>query len=178
MSVSVYVLAGINRTSGAAAEAALKYFLLGAFASGFLLYGIALAYGATATTNLTAIAAQVRTQSLAQSPLLLIGLGLVLVGFGFKVAAVPFHMWAPDVYDGSPTPVTGYMATAVKAAAFAVLFRVLVEAFSGVAAWQPIVWWLAGAAVIAGNFIALAQRMVKRMLASSSIASAGYELVG
>src|SRR5205807_2695252 len=118
MSVSVYVLAGINRKSGAAAEAALKYFLLGAFASGFLLYGIALVYGATATTNLTQIAAQVRSLSLAQSPMLLIGLGLLLVGFGFKVAAVPFHMWAPDVYDGAPTPVTGYMATAVKAAAF------------------------------------------------------------
>jgi len=177
MSVSVYVLAGINRTSGAAAEAALKYFLLGAFASGFLLYGIALVYGATATTNLTAIAAQVRTQSLAQSPLLLIGLGLVLVGFGFKVAAVPFHMWAPDVYDGSPTPVTGYMATAVKAAGFAALFRLLVEAFGGVAAWKPIVWWLAVATMVAGNFIALAQRTVKRMLAYSSVAHAGYLLV-
>src|SRR5205814_7126626 len=177
MSVSVYVLAGINRKSGAAAEAALKYFLLGAFASGFLLYGIALVYGATATTNLTQIAAQVRSLSLVQSPMLLIGLGLVLVGFGFKVAAVPFHMWAPDVYDGSPTPVTGYMATAVKAAAFAALFRLLVEAFGGVAAWKPIVWWLAVATMVAGNFIALAQRTVKRMLAYSSIAHAGYLLV-
>jgi NADH-quinone oxidoreductase subunit N len=177
MSVSVYVLAGINRQSGAAAEAALKYFLLGAFASGFLLYGIALVYGATATTNLTAIAAQVRAQALGQSPLLLIGLGLVLVGFGFKVAAVPFHMWAPDVYDGSPTPVTGYMATAVKAAAFAALFRLLVEAFGGVAAWKPIVWWLAVATMVVGNFIALAQRTVKRMLAYSSVAHAGYLLV-
>src|SRR6266513_4247348 len=158
MSVSVYVLAGINRTSGAAAEAALKYFLLGAFASGFLLYGIALVYGATATTNLTAIAAQVRTQSLAQSPLLLIGLGLVLVGFGFKVAAVPFHMWAPDGYDGAPTPVTGYMATAVKAAAFAVLFRVLGEAFGGVPTWHQIAWWLAVATMVVGNLVALAQR--------------------
>ena len=177
MSVSVYVLAGINRKSGAAAEAALKYFLLGAFASGFLLYGIALVYGATATTNLTQIAAQVRSLSLAQSPMLLIGLGLVLVGFGFKVAAVPFHMWAPDVYDGSPTPVTGYMATAVKAAAFAALFRVLVEAFGGVAAWHAIVWWLAVATMVVGNFIALAQRAVKRMLAYSSVAHAGYLLV-
>ena len=177
MSVSVYVLAGIDRKSGAAAEAALKYFLLGAFASGFLLYGIALVYGATATTNLTEIAAQVRARSLAQSPLLLIGLGLVLVGFGFKVAAVPFHMWAPDVYDGAPTPVTGYMATAVKAAAFAALFRLLVEAFGSVAIWKPIVWWLAVATMVAGNFIALAQRSVKRMLAYSSIAHAGYLLV-
>jgi len=177
MSVSVYVLAGIDRRSGAAAEAALKYFLLGAFASGFLLYGIALVYGATATTNLTQIAAQVRSLSLVQSPMLLIGLGLVLVGFGFKVAAVPFHMWAPDVYDGSPTPVTGYMATAVKAAAFAALFRVLVEAFGGVTAWKPIVWWLAVATMVMGNFIALAQHTVKRMLAYSSVAHAGYLLV-
>src|SRR6266566_2385843 len=129
MSVAVYALAGINRHSPAAAEAALKYFLLGAFASGFLLYGIALVYGATATTNLSQIGAQVRTLGLDDSPMLLIGLGLLLVGFGFKVAAVPFHMWAPDVYDGSPTPVTGYMATAVKAAAFAALLRVLGEAF-------------------------------------------------
>src|SRR2546426_1143941 len=114
MSVAVDALAGINPHSAAAAEAALKYFLLGAFASGFLLYGIALVYGATATTNLSQIGAQVRTLGLDDSPMLLIGLGLLLVGFGFKVAAVPFHMWAPDVYDGSPTPVTGYMATAVK----------------------------------------------------------------
>src|SRR2546421_589080 len=119
MSVAVYALAGINRHSAAAAEAALKYFLLGAFASGFLLYGIALVYGATATTNLSQIGAQVRTLGLDDRPMLLIGLGLLLVGFGFKVAAVPFHMWAPDVYDGSPTPVTGYMATAGKAAALA-----------------------------------------------------------
>src|SRR5205823_9007855 len=97
MSVAVYVLAGIDRKSGAAAEAALKYFLLGAFASGFLVYGIALVYGATGTTNLTQIATQVRSLSLERSPMLLLGLGLVLVGFGFKVAAVPFHMWAPDV---------------------------------------------------------------------------------
>ena len=102
---------------------------------------------------------------------------LMLVGFGFKVAAVPFHMWAPDVYDGSPTPVTGYMATAVKAAAFAALFRVLAEAFGGVTAWQQIVGWLAVATMVVGNFVALAQRTVKRMLAYSSIAHAGYVLV-
>ena len=177
MSVSVYVLAGINRRSPAAAEAALKYFLLGAFASGFLLYGIALVYGATATTNLTQIGIQVRTLGLANSPMLLIGLGLLLVGFGFKVAAVPFHMWAPDVYDGAPTPVTGYMATAVKAAAFAALYRVLTEAFAAVATWHEIVSWFAVATMVAGNVIALAQRTVKRMLAYSSISHAGYLLV-
>src|SRR2546430_14861575 len=177
MSVAVYVLAGINRHSPAAAEAALKYFLLGAFASGFLLYGIALVYGATAATNLSQIGAQVRTLGLGGSPMLLIGLGLLLVGFGFKVAAVPFHMWAPDVYDGSPTPVTGYMATAGKAAAFAALLRVLAESFSDVGAGQQIVWWLAVATMVVGNLIALAQRTVKRMLAYSSIAHAGHLLV-
>src|SRR5260221_3412435 len=130
MSVCVYVLAGIDRRSARAAEAALKYFLLGAFASAFLLYGIALTYGATGTTNLSLIGMQVVSLGLAKSPLLLIGLGLLLVGFGFKTAAVPFHMWAPDVYDGSPTPVTGVMATAVKAAAFVALARVLFEAVS------------------------------------------------
>ncbi|HVH10057.1 MAG TPA: NADH-quinone oxidoreductase subunit N [Gemmatimonadales bacterium] len=177
MSISVYVLAGINRRDPASAEAALKYFLLGAFASGFLVYGIALVYGATGTTTLTQIGLQVRTHGLEQGVMLLVGLALVLVGFGFKVAAVPFHMWAPDVYDGAPTPVTGYMATAVKAAAFAALYRVLSEAFGGVGAWRPIVWWLATATMIAGNLIALAQRTVKRMLAYSSVAHAGYLLV-
>ncbi len=121
--------------------------------------------------------AQVRTLGLAHSTMLLLGLGLLLVGFGFKVAAVPFHMWAPDVYDGSPTPVTGYMAAAVKAAAFAALFRVLTEAFADVTAWRLIAWWLAAVTMLAGNLIALAQRTVKRMLAYSSVAHAGYLLV-
>jgi NADH-quinone oxidoreductase subunit N len=177
MSVCVYVLAGIDRRSPSSAEAALKYFLLGAFASAFLLYGIALTYGATGTTNLTLIGAQVRTLGLGHSTMLLLGLGLLLIGFGFKVAAVPFHMWAPDVYDGSPTPVTGYMAAGVKAAAFAALFRVLAEGFTDVAAWHHIVWWLAAVTMLVGNVIALAQRTVKRMLAYSSIAHAGYLLV-
>lgn len=177
MSVSVYVLAGINRKSARGAEAALKYFLLGAFASAFLLYGIALAYGATGTTNLTLIGVQVTSLAIQGSPLILIGLGLLLVGFGFKVAAVPFHMWAPDVYDGAPTPVTGFMATAVKAAAFAALARVLIEAFSATAAWQGIIVGLAVLTMIVGNLVALAQRSLKRMLAYSSIAHAGYLLV-
>jgi NADH-quinone oxidoreductase subunit N len=176
MSVCVYVLSGINRRSAAGAEAALKYFLLGAFASAFLLYGIALTYGATGSTNLTLIGGQVRLLGLAHNTMLLLGLGLLLVGFGFKVAAVPFHMWAPDVYDGAPTPISGYMAAGVKAAAFAALFRVLAEGFSGVAAWHQIVWWLAAVTMLAGNFVALAQRTVKRMLAYSSIAHAGYLL--
>ena len=175
MSVGVYVLAGFDRNNPASAEAALKYFLIGAFASGFLLYGIALVYGATGTTNLSLIGAQ-----LAGRPLPLIGalgLGLLLIGLGFKVAAVPFHMWAPDVYDGAPTPVTGFMATGVKAAAFAALVRVLLEGFpSATSLWQPIVAGLAIASMVLGNLAALAQRSLKRMLAYSSIAHAGYLL--
>ncbi len=177
MSIAVYVLAGFNRRSPRAAEAALKYFLLGAFASGFLLYGIALTFGATGSTNLQRIGVQVVALNLQHSTMLLLGLGLLLVGFGFKVAAVPFHMWAPDVYDGAPTPVTGFMATGVKAAAFAALFRVLSEAFPQVTAWREIVFWLAVVTMVAGNLVALAQRRLKRMLAYSSVAHAGYLLV-
>src|SRR6185503_3446968 len=127
MSVSVYVLACYNRGSRFSAEAALKYFLIGAFASGFLLYGIALVYGATGLTNLVLIGINLGEGAI---PLMAsLGLGLLLIGFAFKVAAVPFHMWAPDVYDGAPTPVTGFMATGVKAAAFAGLARALLVAF-------------------------------------------------
>ena len=176
MSVSVYVLAGYDRSNAFSAEAALKYFLIGAFASGFLLYGIALVYGATGTTNLSLIGAQLAGKL---PPLMAsIGLGLLLIGLGFKVAAVPFHMWAPDVYDGSPTPVTGFMATGVKTAAFAALVRVLLEAFpSASPVWQPVVAALAIASMIVGNLVALAQRPLKRMLAYSSIGHAGYLLV-
>jgi len=177
MSISVYVLAGFNRRSPRSAEAALKYFLLGAFASAFLLYGIALIYGATGTTNLSLIGVQVATLGVGHLPLLLIGVGLLLVGFGFKVAAVPFHMWAPDVYDGAPTPITGFMATGVKAAAFAALFRVVVEALGTTGGWPAVIAGLAVATMITGNLVALAQRSVKRMLAYSSIAHAGYLLV-
>jgi NADH-quinone oxidoreductase subunit N len=177
MSIAVYVLAGFNRRSPRAAEAALKYFLLGAFASAFLLYGIALIYGATGTTNLSLIGVQVGSLGIGHLPLLLIGVGLLLVGFGFKVAAVPFHMWAPDVYDGAPTPVTGFMATGVKAAAFAALFRVVIEALGAAGGWPVIIAGLAVATMIGGNLIALAQRSVKRMLAYSSVAHAGYLLV-
>jgi len=177
MSVSVYVLSGIDRRSPVGGEAALKYFLLGAFASAFLLYGIALVYGATGTTKLGMIAAQIGPLHLATHPMLLAGLGLLLIGFAFKVAAVPFHMWTPDVYDGAPTPVTGFMSTAVKAAAFAALLRVLLEGFVGVhAVWEQVIWWLAAVTMVVGNLIALAQRSVKRMLAYSSIAHAGYLL--
>nr|MBA3522715.1 NADH-quinone oxidoreductase subunit N [Gemmatimonadales bacterium] len=171
MSVGVYVLAGYNRANAFSAEAALKYFLIGAFASGFLLYGIALVYGTTGTTNLSLAGAQLAGRPL---PLMAaLGLGLLLIGLGFKVAAVPFHMWAPDVYDGSPTPVTGFMATGVKAAAFAALVRVLLETFpSAASVWQPVVAALAVASMVVGNLIALSQRSLKRMLAYSSIGHA------
>jgi NADH-quinone oxidoreductase subunit N len=176
MSIAVYVLAGYNRSSAFSAEAALKYFLIGAFASGFLLYGIALVYGATGATNLSLAGAQLAGKQL---PLMAaLGLGLLLIGFAFKVAAVPFHMWAPDVYDGSPTPITGFMATGVKAAAFAALVRVLMETFpTAVGVWQPIIAGLAIASMVLGNFVALAQRSLKRLLAYSSVAHAGYLLV-
>ena len=178
MSISVYALAGINRRSERSAEGALKYFLLGAFSTAFLLYGIALVYGATGTTNLTLIGGRVAVFHLANSPLLLIGIGMMVIGFGFKVATVPFHMWAPDVYEGAPTPITAYMAAAVKAAAFAGFLRVWLEAFSGVtSSWHGPVWWLAVVTMIVGNLVALAQKDIKRMLAYSSIAHAGYILV-
>ena len=176
MSVAVYILAGYDRTDPFSAEAALKYFLIGAFASGFLLYGIALVYGVAGTTNLPLIGAQLAGRPI---PLMgALGLGLLLIGMGFKVSAVPFHMWAPDVYDGAPTPVAAFMATGVKAAAFAALVRVLMEAFpSAIGLWQPIVAALAIASMVVGNLVALAQGSLKRMLAYSSIAHAGYMLV-
>jgi NADH-quinone oxidoreductase subunit N len=177
MSIAVYVLAGIDRRSPRAAEAALKYFLLGSFASGFLLYGIALIFGATGTTNLTLIGLQIELLSLSDHPMLLVGVALLLVGFAFKVAAVPFHMWAPDVYDGAPTPVTAYMATAVKAAGFAALFRVIGVALLDAGVWREVVYGLAIATMIGGNVVALAQTSLKRMLAYSSVAHAGYLLV-
>lgn len=176
MSVAVYVLAGYDRRSAFSAEAALKYFLIGAFASGFLLYGIALTYGATGTTNLSFIGAQLGSARF--TVMAGIGLALLLVGFAFKIAAFPFHMWAPDVYDGAPTTVTTFMATAVKAAAFIALVRVLVEAFPSAGdVWQPAIAALAVATMIFGNLVALVQRSIKRMLAYSAVAHAGYILV-
>ncbi len=178
MSVAVYVLAGINRRSAHSAEAALKYFLLGAFASAFLLYGIALLYGATGTTRLVLLGVQAAHVTAEMTLLLRAGIAMLFVGFAFKVAAVPFHMWAPDVYDGSPTPVTALMAATVKAAAFGAFARILLQ---GLAAeqqhWGAVLWWLAAATMVVGNLLALAQRSLKRMLAYSSIAHAGYLLV-
>ncbi|HVZ47580.1 MAG TPA: NADH-quinone oxidoreductase subunit N [Gemmatimonadaceae bacterium] len=178
MSIAVYVLAGINRGSEKSAEGALKYFLLGAFSTAFLLYGIALIYGATGTTNFAAIGERITRFQVAGHGMLLIGIGLLLVGFAFKVAAVPFHMWAPDVYEGAPTPITAYMAASVKAAAFAMFLRVWIEAFSILdVAWLSPVWWVAAATMLVGNLVALSQRNIKRMLAYSSIVHGGYLLV-
>jgi NADH-quinone oxidoreductase subunit N len=179
MSIAVYVLAGIWRTNVRATEGALKYFLLGAFASGFLLYGIALLYGFSGSTVLAAIAEHFANSEAPQRELALIGVALLVVGFAFKVAAVPFHAWAPDVYEGAPTAVTALMAVGVKAAAFAAFARVLLHHLAPLALdWVNVLWVLAALTMTAGNVIALVQRNIKRMLAYSSIAHAGYILVG
>ena len=177
MSVSVYALAGLNRRSERSAEGALKYFLLGAFSTAFLLYGIALIYGATGTTSIHLIGLHLLSNAFS-APLMLAGMGMLLVGFGFKVAAVPFHMWAPDVYDGSPNPITAFMIATVKAAAFVAFMRVWLEALGpAYQAWHNAVAGLAIATMIVGNVIGLQQRNIKRLLAYSSIAHAGFLLV-
>jgi len=178
MSISIYVLVCLKRSDPRSAEAALKYFLVGAFASAFLLYGIALLYGATGSTNLTLVGAEVMRAASEGSLLLFAGVGLLLIGFGFKVSAVPFHMWTPDAYEGAPTPVTGYMAAGVKVAGFAAVVRLFNIQLAPVeSVWVSVLWWLALFTMIVPNLIALAQDNVKRMLAYSSIAHAGYILV-
>ncbi len=174
LSIPLYVLAGFAWPDTQSEEAAMKYFLLGAFASSFLLFGIALVYGATGTTDLAVL-----SQNPARSPLLLIGAGLLLVGLGFKVAVVPFHMWTPDVYEGAPTPVTGFMSVGAKVAGFAALVRVFTLAFGPLQAdWVLIVAFIAALTMILGNVVAIMQNNVKRMLGYSSIAHAGYILMG
>ena len=178
MSLALYVLVGFRRDRLESNEAALKYFLLGAFASGFLLYGIALLYGATGTTNLARMAAFLAGSPLRANPLLLVGGLLLLVGFVFKVAAVPFHMWTPDAYEGAPTSVTAFMSVGAKAAAFAALLRFGLRALGGFPAeWVPVLSAVAMLTMTVGNVTALLQNNLKRMLAYSSIAHAGYVLV-
>lgn len=177
MSIGVYALAAFNRRDRRSAEAGLKYFLLGAFASAFLLFGIALVYGATGSTNLHAVAAALADDA-ASPQLLAPGVALLVAGFAFKVSAVPFHMWTPDVYQGAPTPVTAFMAAAVKSAAFVAFARVFLVGLEGAYdQWWSILWWIAAATMIAGNLLAVVQSDVKRMLAYSSIAHGGYLLV-
>ncbi len=160
-------------------EASIKYFVLGGMSSAFFLYGIALVYGSTGSTNLVAITEFFANNVLLENGLLLAGLALLLVGLGFKVAAVPFHSWMPDVYQGSPTPVTGFMASVAKAAGFAALLRVFVVAFETYQLdWKPMVWALAVLTMVVGSVLAVVQTDVKRMLAYSSISHAGFVLVG
>jgi len=177
MSICAYVLVSLNRGDQRSPEGAVKYFLLGAFASAFLLYGIALVYGATQTTTFSGLASYMASLGGAPPLLFKAGAALILVGLGFKVAAVPFHMWAPDAYQAAPTPITGFMATAVKAAGFAALLRIFGFILAGTgAALTDLIWWVAVLSMVVGNFAALAQNNLKRMLAYSSIAHAGYLL--
>ena len=174
-SIATYILAGYRKDTARGPEAAIKYFLLGSFATAFLLYGIALIFGATGTTQIYEIARLVPTAT--NHGFILAGLGLMLVGILFKVSAAPFHVWTPDVYEGSPTPVVALMSTAPKAAAFALLLRVVYEMLPTLrTVWQPLLWVVAVLSMTVGNLAALRQTNVKRMLAYSSIAHAGYLL--
>ncbi len=178
MSLSIYILCGLLRRDIASVEAALKYFLLGAFATGFLLYGMSMIYGSTGIIDVAELKRYFLMKQPFSATMFIIGLGLLLVGFGFKIASVPFHMWTPDVYQGAPTSITAYMATGVKAAAFGALIRIFFTAFIPFHfGWSEIIWILAVLTMTVGNITALVQRDIKRMLAYSSIAHAGYILV-
>ena len=178
MSISIYILAGMMREDRKSVESALKYFLLGAFATGFLLYGIALLYGATGSLYLKDIASYISAQNLLRNPMLLMSLVFLTIGFGFKIASVPFHMWTPDVYEGAPTSITAFMATGVKAAGFSALVRVFFTALPAFRPdWTSIMWVMSVATMTLGNIVAISQSNIKRMLAYSSIAHAGYILV-
>ena len=186
LSIATYVMAGLRKGDLRSNESAMKYFILGSFASAFLLYGMALVYGATGATNLTAIAQKISDPNF--PALLLVGAAMMIIGFGFKIAMAPFHVWTPDVYEGAPTPITGFMAAGPKAAAFASFMRVFVLGFPLITGVQVSLYlhqsWISAVAVLAmltiiiGNVAAIMQSSVKRMLAYSSIAHAGYALVG
>ena len=177
-SISSYILAGYLRDDKRANEAALKYFLLGSFATAFFLYGVALIYGSTGSVNLTAVRAAIAGPN-APSPVFIgVAAALMFVGLGFKISAAPFQIWAPDVYQGAPTPVTAFLSAGPKAAAFAIFLRIFMTAFEPIArSWEPLVWIAALLSMTIGNFAALLQSNVKRLLAYSSIAHAGYVLV-
>ena len=186
LSLCLYVLTGFNKRSSHSAEAALKYFLFGGMSAAFLLFGFSLLYGLSGSTNLVSIAAATSGPSL--DPLLLVAIVMTIIGFGFKVAAVPFHLWAPDTYEGAPTPAAAFIASASKVASFFVFAQVMVLGFAGVAGsagwrahapgWVPLVAMVAALSMVVGNIAALAQKSVKRLLAYSAIAHAGYILLG
>ena len=174
LSIPLYVMAGFAIPRVDSEESAMKYFLLGAFASGFMVYGIALIFGVAGTTELAGVFASLRVASTIP-PLAMVGGGMIMVGLGFKVAAVPFHMWTPDVYQGAPTSVTSFMSVGAKAGGFAALLRIFIAAFPETAAvWGPLTMWIAAVTMAWGNIAAIAQTNIKRMLAYSSIAHAGY----
>jgi NADH-quinone oxidoreductase subunit N len=179
LSLAVYVLTGIRRDNLLGTEAAFKYFLLGAFSSAFFLYGIAFTYGITGSTRLVSVGQIISAQSMSDNPMILVALGLLLVGFAFKISAVPFHMWTPDAYEGAPSIVTGFMSTGVKAAAFAAFARVFLSTFEPFKEhWAPVVAVIAIATMVLGTVVGVAQSSLKRMLAYSSIAHGGYLLMG
>ncbi len=181
LSLALYVLAASSRGRAESEEAGLKYFVLGGFASAFLLYGIALVYGSTGSTRISEVAGLLggSVGVGTSDAVLLLGIGMMLVGLGFKVSAVPFQSWTPDVYQGSPSPVTAFMASAGKIGAFAALLRVVVTGFeTRVDDWRPVVWLLALLSIVVGSAMATVQTNVKRMLAYSSVAHAGFILVG
>jgi NADH-quinone oxidoreductase subunit N len=179
LSIALYVLTAYNHKRTESGEAALKYFVLGGFSSAVFVYGIALTYGATGTTNLTQIADFLAHNVLVHDGVLLAGMSMLLVGFAFKVAAVPFHMWTPDVYQGAPSPVTGFMAAVAKAGGFAAFLRVFISSFGVLSSdWRPIIYVLAIVTLVVGAGLAVVQRDIKRMLAYSSINHAGFVLLG
>lgn len=178
VSICLYALAGFRGNDIRSNEAALKYFLLGAFATGFLLYGMALMYGATGSTNLLKISELIQSGEVNFKPLMLLGVVFLLIGFGFKIASAPFHMWAPDVYQGAPSPVTAFMAVGPKAAALAAFFRIFAETLPDISSfWEPLLYTIAVLTMFIGNLGAIMQTNIKRLLAYSSVSHVGYILI-